>query len=99
MSRMSRWQLKPTRMRKRPSLTSLVVSTAALAVSSHLLTTTVRATDEDEDDEDEEAGGSTLPSGPKEGRNSQLSVGYKGDRSYVVRGDKIGVFRHKPDEV
>jgi len=86
-------------MRKRPSLTSLVVSTAALAVSSHLLTTTVRATDEDEDDEDEEAGGSTLPSGPKEGRNSQLSVGYKGDRSYVVRGDKIGVFRHKPDEV
>ena len=43
--------------------------------------------------------GSSLPSGPKEGRNSQLTVGYKGDRSYVVRGDKIGVFRHKPDDV
>jgi len=55
--------------------------------------------DEDEDEEDEGAEGSTLPSGPKDGRNSQLTVGYKGDRSYVVRGDKIGVFRHKPNEV
>ena len=27
-------------------------------------------------------------------RNSQLTVGYKGDRSYVVRGSKIGVFSH-----
>jgi len=24
-------------------------------------------------------------------------VGYKGDRSYVVRGDKIGVFDHSVD--
>ncbi|KZT74368.1 VID27 cytoplasmic protein [Daedalea quercina L-15889] len=30
-------------------------------------------------------------------RNSQLTVGYKGDRSYVVRGDKIGVFAHTGD--
>lgn len=28
------------------------------------------------------------------GRNKQLTVGYKGDRSYVVRDDKIGVFSH-----
>ncbi|KAH9999878.1 VID27 cytoplasmic protein [Russula vinacea] len=55
--------------------------------------------DEDEEEEEEDRGGSSLPSGLKEGRNSQLTVGYKGDRSYVVRGDKIGVFRHKPDEV
>ncbi|KAI9508944.1 VID27 cytoplasmic protein-domain-containing protein [Russula earlei] len=55
--------------------------------------------DEDEDEEDGGTQGGALPSGPKEGRNSQLTVGYKGDRSYVVRGDKIGVFRHKPDEV
>jgi VID27 C-terminal WD40-like domain len=27
-------------------------------------------------------------------RNSQLTVGYKGDRSYVVRGNNIGVFDH-----
>lgn len=29
--------------------------------------------------------------------NSQLAVGYKHDRSFVVRGNKIGVFRHNPD--
>ena len=29
--------------------------------------------------------------------NSQLAVGYKHDRSFVVRGSKIGVFRHTPD--
>jgi hypothetical protein len=76
-----------------------VVSTAALVVSSQFFTFTMHTVDEDEDEEDEGAEGSTLPSDPKEGRNSQLTVGYKGDRSYVVRGDKIGVFRHKPDEV
>ncbi|BFZ56300.1 Vacuolar import and degradation protein 27 [Savitreella phatthalungensis] len=32
-----------------------------------------------------------------EGENSQLAVGYKHDRSFVVRGDKIGVFRHTKD--
>jgi hypothetical protein len=26
--------------------------------------------------------------------NSALAVGYKSDRSFVVRGDRIGVFRH-----
>ena len=30
-------------------------------------------------------------------RNSQLTVGYKGDRSYVVRGNNIGVFNHASD--
>jgi tRNA (guanine9-N1)-methyltransferase len=29
--------------------------------------------------------------------NSQLAVGYKHDRSFVVRGPKIGVFKHTPD--
>ncbi|RDA89119.1 hypothetical protein CP532_2249 [Ophiocordyceps camponoti-leonardi (nom. inval.)] len=29
--------------------------------------------------------------------NSQLAVGYKHDRSFVVRGSKIGVFSHTPD--
>lgn len=33
-----------------------------------------------------------------EGENSQLAVGYKHDRSFVVRGDKIGVFRHTDDD-
>ena len=30
-------------------------------------------------------------------RNSQLTVGFKGDRSYVVRGNNIGVFSHSED--
>lgn len=29
--------------------------------------------------------------------NSQLAVGYKHDRSFVVRGSKIGVFKHTND--
>ena len=29
--------------------------------------------------------------------NSQLAVGYKHDRSFVVRGTKIGVFKHTPN--
>lgn len=45
--------------------------------------------DESEDD---------VEKGPKDGaENSQLAVGYKHDRSFVVRGDKIGVFKHTPD--
>jgi hypothetical protein len=31
-------------------------------------------------------------------KNSQLAVGFKGDRSYVVRGNNIGVFRHSGDQ-
>jgi hypothetical protein len=47
--------------------------------------------DSDEDEDDVEAG-------MKDGRiNSQLAVGAKVDRSFVVRGDKIGVFKHTPD--
>lgn len=45
--------------------------------------------DESEDD---------VETGPKDGaENSQLAIGYKHDRSFVVRGDKIGVFKHTPD--
>jgi len=46
-----------------------------------------------EEEEDEYA-----PKAPTTGdRNSQLTVGYKGDRSYVVRGNNIGVFNHSND--
>lgn len=38
-----------------------------------------------------------VPPLPEGDRNSQLAVGYKGDRSYVVRGSNIGVFRHSGD--
>ncbi|KAF5390668.1 hypothetical protein D9757_002743 [Collybiopsis confluens] len=53
---------------------------------------------EDEDDEegeqyeDEDA----PPMTPGEA-NSQLTVGYKGDNAFVVRGSGIGVFRHNSD--
>lgn len=40
-----------------------------------------------------------LPEALKTGeKNSQLAVGFKGDRSYVVRGGNIGVFRHSRDQ-
>jgi hypothetical protein len=47
--------------------------------------------DEDESDDDTER------QDKDGGINSQLAVGYKHDRSFVVRGNKIGVFRHTPD--
>lgn len=31
-------------------------------------------------------------------RNSALAVGYKSDRSFVIRGDRIGVFKHTMDD-
>ena len=47
--------------------------------------------DEDEDEDEIEIR-------DKDGNiNSQLAVGGKVDRSFVVRGDKIGVFKHTPD--
>ncbi|KAF2688047.1 vacuolar import and degradation protein-like protein [Lentithecium fluviatile CBS 122367] len=47
--------------------------------------------DEDESDDD-------LETDVKDGGvNSQLAVGYKHDRSFVVRGNKIGVFKHTAD--
>ena len=50
---------------------------------------------EDYDDDEEEDEVQALD---KDGTaNSQLAVGAKVDRSFVVRGDKIGVFKHTPD--
>ncbi|KAK4614870.1 Vacuolar import and degradation protein 27 [Fulvia fulva] len=49
--------------------------------------------DYDEDEDEDEAEGLD-----KDGNvNSQLAVGAKIDRSFVVRGNKIGVFRHNDD--
>ncbi len=57
--------------------------------------------DEEEDEEIERQLGD-LPQGmPSDGSkelNSQLAVGYKNDRSFVVRGNRIGVFRHTDDD-
>ncbi|KAI5467061.1 VID27 cytoplasmic protein-domain-containing protein [Mariannaea sp. PMI_226] len=51
---------------------------------------------EEEYDSDEDAD-STLPRNADGEVNSQLAVGYKHDRSFVVRGSKIGVFKHTPN--
>ncbi|KAF9247278.1 VID27 cytoplasmic protein-domain-containing protein [Melanogaster broomeanus] len=51
---------------------------------------------EDEEEGEEEEDASTLPRLSGE-RNSRLTIGYKGDRSYVVRGNNIGVFAHTGD--
>ncbi|KAK9464192.1 VID27 cytoplasmic protein-domain-containing protein [Lipomyces oligophaga] len=51
--------------------------------------------DEDEEYEDELGNGNF--SG--EGKNSQVAVGYKHDRSFVVRGNKVGVFKHTPNNL
>lgn len=46
-------------------------------------------TDEDEDDIENKQNDGNV--------NSLLAVGYKNDRSFVVRGSKIGVFKHTPN--
>ncbi|KAF9268033.1 VID27 cytoplasmic protein [Marasmius fiardii PR-910] len=50
----------------------------------------------DEEEEEEYEDGDLPPPIPGE-TNSQLVVGYRGDRSYVVRGNNIGVFGSTPD--
>jgi hypothetical protein len=57
-----------------------------------------RLASESEDEDEDQAG--ELPEAFKDNeRNSHLTMGYKGDRSYVVRGNKIGVFSTDTDGV
>ncbi|KAL8761676.1 MAG: hypothetical protein Q9184_002211 [Pyrenodesmia sp. 2 TL-2023] len=47
---------------------------------------------------DSDESGDDAANKPEDGEiNSQLAVGYKHDRSFVVRGSKIGVFKHTPN--
>lgn len=52
-----------------------------------------RSEESDEDDDEDDA----VPKEADGNVNSQLAVGYKHDRSFVVRGHKIGVFKHTDD--
>ena len=57
------------------------------------------AVDSEEEDEEQGQEDDELPEALTKGdKNSQLAVGFKGDRSYVVRGNNIGVFRHSGDQ-
>ena len=66
-----------------------------------MLTSNAGKSDDEEEEEEED-----VPQDPEDQppplakgeRNSQLTVGYKGDRSYVVRGSNIGVFSHTSDD-
>jgi len=65
------------------------------AVESALGGATEESEEESEPDEEKEPG-TSMPLGEKGDRNSQLTVGHgkKNNRTFVVRGDKIGVFKH-----
>jgi len=64
--------------------------------SSFMFLIVPEPSDDDDEEEEEEEGTSSIPRVSGE-RNSMLTVGYKGDRSYVVRGNNIGVFSHTGD--
>lgn len=51
--------------------------------------------DDDDDDFDQEA----AKFKNNASKNSNLSVGYSKDRSYVVRGDKLGVFKNSDEDL
>ncbi len=54
---------------------------------------------DDEDSDGTDGEDEAAPRQPLSGdRNSQLMVGYKGDRSYVVRGNNIGVFNQNSND-
>ena len=49
---------------------------------------------------DSDEGGDDVALENEDGKvNSQLAVGFKNDRSFVVRGSKIGVFKHTPNNL
>eukprot|EP00158_Paraphelidium_tribonemae_P005597 Partr_v1_DN27422_c0_g1_i2_m71816 putative vacuolar import and degradation protein len=60
------------------------------------------SSDEEEYFSDEDRAANSLASMPEqsnEGKNSLLAVGYKNQRSFVVRGNRIGVFSHDHDDI
>jgi len=63
------------------------------------LTSVSLAEEDEEEDEGQGEEEDGMPEALAKGdKNSQLAVGFKGDRSYVVRGNSIGVFRHSGDQ-
>lgn len=58
--------------------------------------------DEEEEEEDDAKNAGDQPAGMPtitgdHDKNTQLAVGFKFDRSFVVRGNRIGVFKHNED--
>ena len=67
--------------------------TALLTLPIDLLGLT---TSESEEESESEAEKATV--GTDKERNSLLTVGHKNNRTFVVRGDKIGVFKHAEED-
>lgn len=83
---------------RRTSRTSLILRTASsIKRKPPLAHGFAEPSDEEEEEEyvgdEDEAKPEPLRKGEK---NSHLTIGYKGD-AFVVRGDKIGVFRQRDD--
>lgn len=56
---------------------------------------------ETEEEEEDQKGGKRLSMGGSgsDKKNSLLTVGFKDHRSYVVRGDRLGVFKYGDDDL
>ena len=55
--------------------------------------------EEEEEEEIDEGPHIKLSKDGDESKNSQLAVGYKNQRSFVIRGDRIGVFKHGDEDL
>jgi hypothetical protein len=83
-------------MKRRFSPSSILMKVIPLRSESCFVFLIVTEPSDEEEEEEEEEDTSSIPRVSGE-RNSMLTVGYKGDRSYVVRGNNIGVFSHTGD--
>ncbi|RIA94491.1 VID27 cytoplasmic protein [Glomus cerebriforme] len=54
--------------------------------------------EEETDSSDEDDDGDVNNEAKEDGANTQLAVGHKLDRSFVLKGNKIGVFKHTDDD-
>jgi len=61
------------------------------------LETDAESENQEEEEEEEDEFHDDITSGTND-RNSLLAVGYKNDRSFVVRGNRIGVFKNTDED-
>jgi hypothetical protein len=77
-------------------LRTVVILTTRQKVDGHERSQTKHTGTESYDDDEEYESQGRMPA--TDARNSALAVGYNSDRSFVVRGDRIGVFKHTVDD-
>lgn len=89
------WRTRTKKRTRTQSLVNLKVRVHSVLFASY--TEGLTHPKEEEEDEDQEGPEDSDAPRMAPGRNSQLTVGYRGDRSYVLRGNSIGVFNRKND--